>query len=92
MLGIRQKFLAGGTCEAAAAWKALSTTSVTRWLVSTLPPTTAASGVGARMDGVGMSILTGARHPCKGSVNWTLAVADIPAWCWHGPLQAHLER
>ncbi len=81
MVGIRQKFLAGGTCEAAAASKALSTTSVTRWLVSTLPPTTAASGVGARMDGVGMSILTGAKHPCsltaKGSLpgsyrRWTV--------------------
>ena len=34
------------TWEAAAALKALSTTSVTRWLVSTLPPTTAASGEG----------------------------------------------
>ena len=51
------------TCEAAAALKALRTTSVTRWLVKTFPPTTAASGVGDRMDAAGILIVTGAKQP-----------------------------
>lgn len=41
------------TWEAAAALKAFSTTSVTRWLVSTFPPTTAASGEGDSRQPVG---------------------------------------
>ena len=63
------------TCDAAAASKARSTTSVTRWLVSTLPPTTAASGVGARMDGAGMSILTGVKQPCRDNIRGGTASA-----------------
>jgi hypothetical protein len=51
------------TWDAAAAPKALSTTSVTRWLVSTLPPTTAASGLGLSRHCGGMTTLMGARQP-----------------------------
>ncbi len=50
---------------AAHAWKHLSMTSVTRWEVSTLPPTTAAVADGLRRDASGIRISTGARHPLK---------------------------
>ena len=53
------------TCEAAAALKAFSTTSVTRWLVSTFPPTTAASPEGRSMVLSGILMVTGFRQPCK---------------------------
>ena len=44
-------------------------TSVTRWLVRTLPPTTAASGLGHRMLFSGILISTGRRQPCATSGN-----------------------
>jgi len=53
------------TWDAAAALKALRTTSVTRWLVSTLPPTTAAVGEGLRMVSGGMRTVMGFKQPCK---------------------------
>lgn len=54
-----------GTCEAAAALKALRTTSVTRWLVRTLPPTTAAFGEGHRIEPSGMRMVIGFKQPCR---------------------------
>ena len=80
------------TCEAAAALKALRTTSVTRWLVSTFPPTTAAVGAGLRMVLGGMRTVIGFRQPCAhsdrglhsilanlpaGSIQWVLAMSGI---------------
>ena len=53
------------TCDAAAALKALRMTSVTRWLVSTLPPTTAASADGLKMVFGGIFTVTGFKHPCS---------------------------
>ena len=55
------------TWEAAAAVNALSTTSVIRWLVSTLPPTTAAFDEGLSMLPAGILILIGVRQPCRHS-------------------------
>lgn len=49
---------------AAQARKHLRMTSVTRWEVSTLPPTTAAVAEGFSRHPLGMRISTGARHPC----------------------------
>ena len=40
-------------------------TSVTRWLVSTLPPTTAASSLGLSRQPAGIVMVTGERQPCK---------------------------
>ena len=57
--------LLGRTWEAAAALKALKMTSVTRWLVSTLPPTTAAWSLGLSRVPGGMVMVTGARQPCQ---------------------------
>ncbi len=54
---------------AAHARKHLSMTSVTRWEVSTLPPTTAAVADGLRRDPSGMRISTGARHPLRTMAN-----------------------
>lgn len=48
---------------AAHAPKARKITSVTRWLVSTLPPTTAAWPEGDRKDPLGMITVIGARQP-----------------------------
>ena len=53
------------TCEAAAAVKALRVTSVTRWLVSTLPPTTAASAEGLSRQPLGIRTVMGFMHPCS---------------------------
>ena len=53
------------TCDAAAALKALKMMSVTRWLVRTLPPTTAASSLGLSKQPGGIVMVTGARQPCK---------------------------
>ena len=49
--------------EAAQARKQRRMTSVTRWLVRTLPPTTAAPSEGERMDRGGMRTVMGARQP-----------------------------
>ena len=54
---------AGFTWEAAAALKHFSTTSVTLWLVSTLPPTTAASDEGLSRQWGGILTVRGARQP-----------------------------
>lgn len=54
------------TWEAAQTPKALKMTSTTRWEVRTLPPTTAASGEGSRMEPLGMTTRTGARQPWGG--------------------------
>jgi hypothetical protein len=51
------------TCEAAAALNALSTTSVTRCEVSTLPPTTAAVSEGLSKHPGGMRTVMAARQP-----------------------------
>ena len=48
---------------AAAASKALSTTSTMRWLVVTLPPTTAASPSGSSSEPGGITTVTGSRQP-----------------------------
>ena len=40
-------------------------TSVTRWLVSTLPPTTAASADGLKIVFGGIFTVTGFKHPCS---------------------------
>ena len=85
------KFAGVCTCDAAAALKALRITSVTRWLVSTLPPTTAASGDGLRIVLGGILTVTGFRQPCKnlylismlsfaGSHRLTLPVLACACW------------
>lgn len=51
------------TCEAAHTSKAFNTTSTTRWLVSTLPPTTAAVSVGSSTLPGGIITFTGAKQP-----------------------------
>ena len=50
-------------CELAHASNAARQTSVTRWEVSTLPPTTAAVSEGDRKLPSGMMISMGFRHP-----------------------------
>ncbi len=59
----RQQELQLHTWDAEAARKALSTTSVTLWLVKTLPPTTAAPGPGHSRECGGMRMSMGFRQP-----------------------------
>eukprot|EP00955_Chlamydomonas_euryale_P069168 360341-Chlamydomonas_euryale.AAC.12 len=66
-------------CDAAAASKAFRTTSVTRWLVSTLPPTTAASGLGLSRQPVGILTVMGARQPCVSASGKTAREAGLPS-------------
>ena len=53
------------TCEAAHVSNALKMTSTRRWLVNTLPPTTAASSFGLIIEPSGMMTWIGAKHPYK---------------------------
>lgn len=75
------------TCDAAAALKALRMTSVTRWLVSTLPPTTAASGDGLRIVLGGILTVTGFRQPCKNLclisvLSFAVTLPVLACACW----------
>lgn len=58
-------------------------TSTTRWDVSTLPPTTAASGDGSRIEPLGITTRTGARQPCGGRGRLSGAEREMRPTCQH---------
>lgn len=71
------------TWEAAQAPKAPRMTSTTRWDVSTLPPTTAASGDGSKIEPLGITTRTGARQPCGGRGRLSGAKGEMRPTCQH---------